>query len=86
VQSDQRIQWAILTNGQVWRLYYQKAKSRAEEFLELDLQQILGLPAHRFRVVQEFTGTDRGSSDSIKFLVITGSEVQRSTFPYLRAK
>jgi hypothetical protein len=41
VQSDQRIHWAILTNGQVWRLYYQKAKSRAEEFCELNLQRLL---------------------------------------------
>jgi hypothetical protein len=54
VQSDQRIQWAILTNGQVWRLYYQKAKSRAEEFLELDLQQILGLSEQADLFSEEF--------------------------------
>jgi hypothetical protein len=37
VQSDQRIRFAILTNGRVWRLYDQKARSRAEEFLEIDV-------------------------------------------------
>lgn len=37
VQSDQRIRFAILTNGRHWRLYDQKARSRAEEFFEVDL-------------------------------------------------
>jgi len=37
VASDRRIRWGILTNGRHWRLYYQGARSRAEEFLELDL-------------------------------------------------
>lgn len=43
VQSDKQIQWGILTNGRLWRLYFQGAKSRSEEFLELDLPLILGL-------------------------------------------
>lgn len=37
VASDRRIQWGILTNGRHWRLYWQGARSRAEEFLEIDL-------------------------------------------------
>ncbi|MCH8157365.1 MAG: restriction endonuclease, partial [Nitrospinae bacterium] len=44
VQSDGLIKWGILTNGRQWRLYYQGAKSRSEEFLELDLAKILELP------------------------------------------
>lgn len=40
VQSDQRIRFAVLTNGRHWRLYDQKARSRAEEFLEIDLALI----------------------------------------------
>ncbi|MGI8705433.1 MAG: hypothetical protein ACR2JJ_06525 [Sphingomicrobium sp.] len=36
-QSDQRIRFGLLTNGRLWRLYDQKARSRAEEFLEIDL-------------------------------------------------
>ncbi len=43
VQSERRIQWGILTNGRHWRLYYQGARSRSEEFLELDLAAIVGL-------------------------------------------
>ena len=44
VASDGRIQWGILTNGRLWRLYYQGARSRAEEFLELDLAALLAVP------------------------------------------
>jgi hypothetical protein len=42
--SDGKLEWGILTNGRQWRLYWQGARSRAEEFLELDLPAILGLP------------------------------------------
>ena len=42
--SDRRIQWAILTNGRLWRLYYQGAKSRLEEYLEIDLSRLLDVP------------------------------------------
>jgi len=42
--SDGKLEWGILTNGRHWRLYWQGARSRAEEFLELDLPAILGLP------------------------------------------
>jgi hypothetical protein len=41
--SDKRIQWGILTNGRVWRLYWQGAQSRAEDFLEIDLAYALEL-------------------------------------------
>lgn len=37
VVSDGTIQWGILTNGRLWRLYWQGARSRSEEFIELDL-------------------------------------------------
>jgi hypothetical protein len=42
--SNRRIQWGILTNGRLWRLYYQGAKSRAEEYLEIDLARLLDVP------------------------------------------
>lgn len=42
VASDKRIQWGMLTNGRYWRLYYQQARSRSEEFLELDLATLAG--------------------------------------------
>ncbi|MCY7315728.1 MAG: Eco57I restriction-modification methylase domain-containing protein [Rubrivivax sp.] len=39
--SDRAVKWGVLTNGGVWRLYWQDARSRAEEFLELDLAGFL---------------------------------------------
>ncbi len=44
VQSERNIQWGILTNGRMWRLYYQGAKSRLEEYYEIDLGWVLALP------------------------------------------
>ncbi len=44
VASDRAIRWGILTNGSVWRLYWQGARSRAEEFFEVDLGATLRLP------------------------------------------
>jgi hypothetical protein len=44
--TDGRVRWGILTNGRRWRLYFQGAKSVSEEFLELDLAAILGLPPY----------------------------------------
>ncbi len=43
VASDRAIKWGMLTNGAVWRLYWQDARSRAEEFFEIDLACALGL-------------------------------------------
>ena len=42
--SDKAIQWGMLTNGAVWRLYWQGARSRSEEFFEIDLAAALGVP------------------------------------------
>ncbi len=44
VVADRRLKWGILTNGAVWRLYWQDARSRAEEFFEIDLAAALGVP------------------------------------------
>jgi len=44
VMSDRAVKWGILTNGALWRLYWQDARSRAEEFFEIDLASALGLP------------------------------------------
>ena len=41
-----RLRWGILTNGVRWRLYYQGARSVSEQFFELDLAAILGVPGH----------------------------------------
>lgn len=43
VASDRAIRWGVLTNGAVWRLYWQSARSRSEEFLEFDLAALAGV-------------------------------------------
>ncbi|MFM8899786.1 MAG: Eco57I restriction-modification methylase domain-containing protein [Burkholderiales bacterium] len=43
VVSDRAVKWGMLTNGGVWRLYYQDARSRAEHFFEIDLAFVLAL-------------------------------------------
>lgn len=42
--TEGKLRWGILTNGRHWRLYWQGALSVAEDFLEVDLGQVLGLP------------------------------------------
>ena len=39
-----KLRWGILTNGARWRLYYAGARSVAEQFFELDLAAVLGIP------------------------------------------
>ena len=61
VVSDRAVKWGMLTNGCVWRLYWQDARSRSEEFFEVDVACALGLagmqptldevaPAHALRL------------------------------------
>ena len=38
------LRWGILTNGRLWRLYWQGALSVSEDFLEIDLGRVLGIP------------------------------------------
>ncbi|MHB1249425.1 MAG: hypothetical protein ACYCZL_08540, partial [Polaromonas sp.] len=65
VVSDRAVKWGMLTNGAVWRLYWQDARSRAEEFFEVDLAAALGVsgmqhepdeiaPAHALRLFYLF--------------------------------
>lgn len=39
--SEGRIQWAILTNGKLWRLFYYRASSRSGNFYDIDLEAVL---------------------------------------------
>lgn len=41
IASNRAISYGILTNGAVWRLYWQGARSRSEEFLEINLAEAL---------------------------------------------
>ena len=38
------LRWGILTNGAIWRLYYQGARSVSEQFFEINLAMLLNLP------------------------------------------
>ena len=42
--ADGGVRWGILTNGAQWRLYYQGARSVANQFFEIDLAAALALP------------------------------------------
>ncbi len=44
VMSDRAVKWGMLTNGGVWRLYWQDARSRAEDFFEIDVAAALEIP------------------------------------------
>jgi hypothetical protein len=52
VASERKIRWGILTNGAVWRLYFQGARSRSEEFLEIDVATLLGVPGAPAELLQ----------------------------------
>jgi hypothetical protein len=39
-----KLRWGILTNGARWRLYYQGARAVSEQFFEIDLTRVLGVP------------------------------------------
>ena len=88
VMSDRAVKWGVLTNGGTWRLYWQDARSRAEEFLELDLAALLGLagvqaeldgyePAHGLRLF--FLLFNRAA-----FLTQTWDSAARSFHAYAR--
>jgi len=62
-QSEGRIRWGILTNGRLWRLYYNRARSKSEDYLEIDLPLALGLPGIQ---VELFSTTDKAAQNWIK--------------------
>lgn len=64
VVSDRAVKWGMLTNGAVWRLYWQDARSRAEEFFEVDLSAALGLPG----IQHELDEIDPGHALKLFFL------------------
>jgi len=42
--TEGSLPWGVLTNGRRWRLYFQRAMSVAEDFLEIDLGKVFALP------------------------------------------
>ncbi len=41
-----KLRWGMLTNGARWRIYYQGARSVAEQFFEIDLAMVLAVTGH----------------------------------------
>lgn len=41
LHTNGTINWAILTNGKLWRLFYYKAASRSGNFFEVDIEEII---------------------------------------------
>ena len=39
-----RLRWGVLTNGRLWRLYWQGAVHASENYIEIDLGKVFGLP------------------------------------------
>jgi Eco57I restriction-modification methylase len=76
VVSDRAVKWGMLSNGAVWRLYYQDARSRAEEFFEIDLVAALGVPG----VQAELDAIDADHALKLFFLLFSRDAffVQRS--------
>ncbi len=54
--SEGAVRWGLLTNGRLWRLYFAGAGSRAEQFLEVDLEAFVGVsdPIVRRRILRSF--------------------------------
>jgi len=65
VVADHAVKWGVLTNGAVWRLYWQDARSRAEEFFEIDVAAALGVPG----VQMEFDAPQPGHALRLFFLM-----------------
>lgn len=40
--ANEKAPWVVLTNGKLWRLYSQRAHSRATNYYEIDLDEVLG--------------------------------------------
>lgn len=92
VVADGKMPWGILTNGRHWRLYYQNALSVAEDFFQIDLGKVFGLPGcgrdlldepiepdHAFRLFVLIFGRDafRQSEQGRSFHLIAIEEARR---------
>ncbi len=63
--SEGKIQWAILTNGKLWRFFYYRASSRSGNFYEVDLENILRSKSHdAFKYFYFFFSRDAFISDT----------------------
>ncbi|MDQ2906773.1 MAG: BREX-1 system adenine-specific DNA-methyltransferase PglX [Chloroflexota bacterium] len=76
--------WAIVTNGKIWRLYSAKAHSRATNYYEIDLEETLAIPnreaADANTAFRYFWLFFRASAYVAEEQVIEGGETRRLCF------
>lgn len=51
IQTNNKLRLGVLTNGNVWRLYFQGALSVSEDYFEVDLAKALELPHHDLNLI-----------------------------------
>lgn len=79
VLDQGQTEWAILTNGNLWRLYSAKAHRRATHFYEIDVEEMLALPEEeRARAFRYFWSIFRVSAFQPVGETIEGETRQRS--------
>jgi len=70
------LRWGFLTNGAIWRLYYQGARSVSEQFFELDLASILQVR----RDLLDEDDTEDGQHERDHWLRVFALMFQRDAF------
>ncbi|MBV5298585.1 MAG: Eco57I restriction-modification methylase domain-containing protein, partial [Rhodoferax sp.] len=78
--SERAIKWGILTNGNVWRLYWQDARSRSEEFFEVDVAEALGVQGMQNELIADQADTALGLVTAAHALRLFYVFFQRSAF------
>jgi len=56
--TGRRLSWGMLTNGRHWRLYWQNAQSVADDYFEVDLGKVFGLPGCEPELFDDEIDTD----------------------------
>ncbi len=76
VVSDRAVRFAVLTNGRRWRLYFSGAKSLLDDYYEIDLAWVLGLPGTQGTLGTSPAPTDAAAERrSLKtFLLVFGRQ------------
>ena len=71
--TEGTLRWGVLTNGRIWRLYWQGALSVAEDFLEIDLGKAFELPGCGFDLFDRrpsiFADDDQWRAHSFKLFI-----------------
>lgn len=61
--TNHALRWGILTNGRLWRLYFDGALSVAEDYLEIDMGKVLGLEGCDLDILDQGLKRDADKGD-----------------------